>query len=173
MRTNTEQMKKVPKMADTTQSPPGTTGLFTNSQVIDNSQVILSQEAINPFLQIFGTTEDKTIGLNSGEEKWEFVVKSLKSVSKEIGSLRKENYDLKNSLQSAKGQIIKLENKIEHFQTKIMELEWSSLQKNIVIYNVDETTNELCSRVATDILMKVFHIREEDIKTFEYPSGLK
>ena len=92
---NTEQVKKVPKMAETAQSPPGTTGLFANSQVIDNSQAIHSQEAINLFLQIFGITEDNAIGLNSGEEKCEFVVKSLKSFSKEIGSLGKENYDLK------------------------------------------------------------------------------
>ena len=169
---NTEQVKKVPKMTDTTQNPPGTTGLFAHSQVTDNSQVTHSQEAINLFFQIFGTTEDKALGLNSGEEKWEFVVKSLKSLSEEIGSLRKENFDLKNSLQSAKGKIIKLENKLEHCQTKMMELEWSGIQKNIVIYNVDEIANELCSRVVADILMKVFKIREEDIKTTENPSGL-
>ena len=42
-----------------------------HSQVIENSQVIPSQEAVNLFLQIFGTTDDKAIGLNSGEEKWE------------------------------------------------------------------------------------------------------
>ena len=99
-------------------------------------------------------------------------MKSLKSLSEEIGSLRKENFDLKNSLQSAKGKIIKLENKLEHCQTKMMELEWSGLQKNIVIYNVDEIANELCSRVVADILMKVFKIREEDIKTTENSSGL-
>ena len=46
---NTEQVKKVPKMTDTTQNPPGTTGLFAHSQVTDNSQVTHSQEAINLF----------------------------------------------------------------------------------------------------------------------------
>ena len=45
-----------------------------------------------------------------------------------------------------------------------MEVAWSG--------NVDEATNELCSRVVADILMKTFQLRREDIKTIQNPSGL-
>ena len=122
------QAKKVIKMAESNPINEGMAGLQALNQAYTSQD---NGSQVNPdiFLQLFNKTETEALDIVAGEEKWEFVVKALKSIGEEIGQLRRENSDLKNSLHSSKGLIIKLEHQIDHQQKKLMDLEWNSLQK--------------------------------------------
>ena len=162
-----------------TESAEGMSGLQAHSQV-PNSQVF-SQVLGNPvdtsynntdtFLQLFNITEANARDMVAGEEKWEFVVKSLMSVGEEISILRKENSDLKNSLHSAKGQIIKLERKVEQQQKKLADVEWSVLQRNIVMYNIDKSQSEECVQTVHNVLTNHFKLCHVDFRSQDNLSG--
>ena len=112
--------------------------------------------------------EGQARALSSGEEKWELVVKSLRSIIDEVLALRNENANLKHSLHYAIGQIIKLDNQIVQYEEKLMEVEYNALQRNIVMYKVEEKQNQKCA-LAVETLVKTFKISKEEFKTPENP----
>ena len=54
----------------------------------------------------------------------------------------------------------------------MLDIEWGYLQKNIVVYNIDESSHENCETLCLDALTKVFDIDKRDLKSSENQSGL-
>ena len=119
---STEQAKKILKMAEGNESTTGEAISQALSQVFPNSPDSAKDDSSSHFLKMFEITEEQARALSSGEEKWELLVRSLRSISDEVLALRNENANLKHSLHSAKGQIIKLDNQIIQYQEKLMEV---------------------------------------------------
>ena len=133
---NSQQAAKIPRMSSASeQSSEGIVKPRIFSQANSLSQDIDSQKATDIFLNLFKKTEKDARDLVSGEEKWDFVIKAMKRVSEEICCLRNENCDLKNSLHSSKGRIIKLEHEIDRYQKKCWTLN-GDISKKILLCTI-------------------------------------
>ena len=80
-------------MAEAISSAAGKPTIQALSQAHLSFEDTISKDCSDTFLQMYKFSEKQAMDLTSGEEKWEFVVKSLKAVSDEIFTLRKESSD--------------------------------------------------------------------------------
>ena len=108
-------------------------------------------------------------------EKWHFMASALKTVAKKldnVSTLEKSHNELKCSLQSARGKITRLENDLERAQKKVLDLECTSLQKNAVFYNLEETPEEDSIKVINDFLEQELKINSDLLSSPTNPRGV-
>ena len=105
------------------------------------------------------------------EEKWQYLVKHLNLLSKKVHELQVENGKLKASMATANGKIAFLENQVEKAKEKIGNIEWKSLQGDIVLYNLPETPGKSDEETLIGFLINKLKIHNNAIRTPENITG--
>ena len=90
----------------------------------------------DPNINFSSLLED--ILVKDDNQKWDCIIHHIKYLNEKISDLQTENTALKTSIATANGKITFLEKQIDKTKTKLGELEWKALQKDIVLYNLPE-----------------------------------
>ena len=105
------------------------------------------------------------------KEKWQYLVKHLNLLSDRVLELQAENDELKASMATANGKIAFLENQVEKAREKIGNIEWKTLQGDIVLYNLPETPGKPDEETLLGFLTNELKIHKKAIRTPENIAG--